>query len=159
MERSGSFLVTHADADSAIVRNVESGHVHALVSNPGVEEGDVIEGTVASEPPLEVAWSLVDVESRRSLSVERSDESPTRRTMEIAAEQDVGEVTRYERAGVGELHVLSVPAGRIERAIEDVLTDEETLARAARLGVRRVEVRSAADPGADQGVLSVRYLP
>jgi hypothetical protein len=63
-------------------------------------------------------------------------------------------VTRRERAGTGELHVLTVPEERTGAAVEDVLADREaTLSRAARLGVARVEVRSA------PGVVVVRYLP
>ena len=57
------------------------------------------------------------------------------------------------RAGEGELHVLTVPEDGTTDAVADVLDDEETLARAARLGVRRVEVRG------ESGVVSVRYLP
>jgi hypothetical protein len=155
MEQSGTFLVTHAEEHSAVLRNVESGQVHALASNPGIDDGDVVEGTVGSDPPLEVTWKLVDVAERRSIALERSDEAPTSQEREIAMDQAVGEITRIPRAGTGELHVLTVPAGNSETATEDVLTDEETLARAARLSVDRVEVRS----DDEAGVLSVRYLP
>jgi len=110
---------------------------------------------VGSEPPLEVAWQLTAVESRRSISLERSDEPPTSHERTLARETDAGEVSRAERAGTGELHVLSVPPEDVESAATDVLDDEETLSRAARLGVNRVEVRS----DAERGVLSVRYLP
>jgi hypothetical protein len=154
-EQSGTFLVTHADSESAMLRNVDSGQVHALASNPGIEEGDVIDGSVGSEPPLEIAWNLTNVESRRSIPIERGEGPPTSRERELAADVAVGEIVREERAGTGELHVLSVPKGEIEDAVADVLDDEETLARAARLGVDRVEVRS----DREEGVLSVRYLP
>ena len=154
-EQSGTFLVTHAEDDSAVLKNVDSGQVHALASNPGVSEGDVIEGTVGSEPPLEVTWNLTDVESRRSISLDHSEEPPTSQERELAADTEVGEVSRAERAGTGELHVLSVPEGEIDKAVADVLDDEGTLARAARLDVNRVEVRT----GRDEGTVSVRYLP
>ena len=154
-EQSGTFLVTHAEDDSAVLKNVDSGQVHALASNPGVSEGDVIEGTVGSEPPLEVTWNLTDVESRRSISLDHSEEPPTNQERELAADTEVGEVSRAERAGTGELHVLSVPEGEIDKAVADVLDDEGTLARAARLDVNRVEVRT----GRDEGAVSVRYLP
>jgi hypothetical protein len=71
----------------------------------------------------------------------------------MAADQPGGEVTRRERAGTGELHVLSVPEADTEQAVADVLADEATLVRAARLGVGRVEVRN------EPGLVSVRYLP
>jgi hypothetical protein len=149
----GRFLVTHADETSAVLKDVDRGQIHTLAENPGVERHDVVEGTVEPEPPMEVTYRLVDVESRRSVAVERSPEPPTRQEREIADAQPEGELTRAERAGTGELHVLTVPEDRTERAVEDVLEDEATLVRAARLGVERVVVRS------DAGVVSVRYLP
>ena len=153
----GRFLVTHADADSAVLKDVESGQVHALAENPGVEERDVVEATVAPVPPMEVTWRVLDVRERRSLTVEASDEPPTARERELAGEQEVGDLTRRERAGEGEIHVLTVPSEAVEAAVEDVLADEGTLARAARLGVVRVEVRSATTD--THGVVSVRYMP
>jgi len=153
-ETEGTFLVTHADDDSAVLRDVERGQVHTLSSNPGLSEDDAVEGTVAPEPPLEVTAELVEVEERRPLSISESREPPTKQEREIAAEQSVGELTKEERAGIGELHVISVPEDETEAAVEDVLDDREaTLGRAARLGVNRVEIRS------EPGVVSVRYLP
>jgi hypothetical protein len=152
-EREGRFLVTHADEQSAVLKDVDSGQVHTLEENPGVECEEVIEGVLEPEPPLEVAYRLAEIEGRRTLSIEDSPEPPTEQEREIAAEQPVGEVTRRERAGTGELHVLTVPAAETEAAVADVLEDEATLVRAARLGVDRVEIRS------ETGVVSVRYLP
>lgn len=150
----GVFLVTHADDDSAVLRDVERGQVHTLSSNPGLSEDDAVEGVVAPEPPLEVTAELVEVEERRSLSIRASEEPPTKQEREIAADQPVGELTRTERAGIGELHIITVPEEQTEAAVEDVLEDREaTLGRAARLGVNRVEIRS------EPGVVSVRYLP
>jgi hypothetical protein len=150
----GVFLVTHADDDSAVLRDVERGQVHTLSSNPGLSVDDAVEGVVAPEPPLEVTAELVEVEERRSLSIRASDEPPTKQEREIAADQPVGELTRTERAGIGELHIITVPEEQTEAAVEDVLEDREaTLGRAARLGVNRVEIRS------EPGVVSVRYLP
>lgn len=157
-ERNGTestFVVTHAEADSAVLRDVDSGQVHTLVDNPGLEVGDLLAASVAPEPPLEVAWRVVEVTERWSVSVERSPEPPTARAVETAADQPVGGVTRHERAGEGELHVLTVPPGETEAAVTDVVDDEATLERAGRLGVARVELR--ADD--EHGVVSVRYLP
>ncbi|WP_049985164.1 DUF5812 family protein [Halobellus rufus] len=153
-EIEGTFLVTAAEPDSAVLKNVESGQVHTLSSNPGVERADVVEGVVAPDPPLNVSYQLVETASRRSLSVERSDEPPTAKSKELAANQAVGGLAREERAGTGEIHVITVPEDGTEAAVDDVLEDEEQLlSRAARLGVNRVEVRSS------PGVLSVRYMP
>ena len=151
--REGRFLVTHADEDSAVLKDVDRGQVHTLADNPGVEAGDVLEGAVEPEPPMEVAYTLVEGETRRHLTVEESPEPPTTQERDLATDQPEGEVTRTERAGTGELHVLTVPEGETEAAVADVLEDEATLVRAARLGVERVEVRS------ESGVVSVRYLP
>jgi hypothetical protein len=177
MERTqGTFLVV-ADDGAVVVRDVSTGQVHTLAddatagvaseSAPESDEdgegesgdgldltaGEVLEATLEPEPPLEVAWRVVDVSGRRTIPVERSDERPTGQARAVAADQPVGEVTTVERAGEGELHVLTVPADRTESAAEDVRTDEATRSRAARLGVDRVEIRAA------DGVVSVRYLP
>ncbi|SDZ94090.1 hypothetical protein SAMN04488065_1338 [Haloplanus vescus] len=153
-EKTGTFLVTAADEGSAVLTDVDDGQVHTLADNPGVDAGEAIEGTVAAEPPLEVAWRLVDVDDRWTISVEESDESPTTHERDLAAEQGIGEMTRRERAGIGEIHVLTVTEEETDAAVADVLDDDEGLrSRAARLGVERVVVRS------EPGVVSVRYLP
>ena len=152
--KEGTFLVTAVDDDTAVLKDVNDGQVFGLSSNPGVEQFDAVEGTVEADPPLEVSWSLVDVEERRPLSIERSDEPPTGKSRDAAADQSAGELTRYERAGTGEVHVITVPEEDTDRSVDDVVSDEETVfSRAARLGVSRVEVRS------EPGVVSVRYVP
>lgn len=150
---AGRFVVTHADKDSAVLKNVDSGQVHTLADNPGLDCEELIEGTIEPEPPMEVAYRLTEIEAQRPLPIEESPEPPTEQEREIAAEQPVGEITRRERAGIGELHVLSVPDEKTTAAVEDVLDDDATLVRAARLDVNRVEIRS------ETGVVSVRYLP
>ncbi|MDG5758186.1 DUF5812 family protein [Natronococcus sp. A-GB1] len=153
-EQTGTYVVTHAEAESAVVRDVETAQVHTLSSNPGVEVHDVLEATVAPEPPLEVAWEVVDVADRRTIELVDSDLEPTRHEKELAADAEIGELIQEERAGTGEIHVFNLE-GEIEAAAQDVLEDEETVARAARLEAVRVEVRRSAE----DGVLSVRYLP
>lgn len=151
---AGTFLVTHADDASAVLKEVHDGQVHTLASNPGVAVDDVIEGAVSPVPPLETSWQLVAADARRQLSLEQSEEPPTTHEKELAADQPVGELTKEPRAGTGELHIITVPESETEAAVEDVVDDREaTLLRAARLGVNRVEIRSA------PGVVSVRYLP
>lgn len=151
---TSTFLVTAADADSAVLKDVTSGQIHALSSNPGVEPDEAVEGTVAPDPPLEVSWQLVDIDRRWTIPIERSNQRPTALSRDIAADQPVGELTHRERAGAGELHVLTVPEDKTEQAVDDVVADRETtLARAARMGVSRVEIRS------EPGVVVVRYMP
>jgi len=153
-EKTGTFLVTAADDESAVLADVDDGQVHTLAANPGVEVGEAVEGTVEPEPPMGVAWRLVDVADRWTISVEESSESPTAFERELAAEGAVGELTKRDRAGTGEIHVLTVSEAETEAAVDDVLDDTEGLrSRAARLGVGRVVVRS------EPGVVSVRYLP
>jgi hypothetical protein len=150
--KTGTFLVTHADADAAVLRDVDDGQILTLDGNPGVEAGAVLEATL--EPgPMDAVWTAVEIERQYAVSVEASPEPPTRQAREVAADQSVGELTRRERAGTGEVHVLTVPPGEAEAAAADVVDDDATVERAARLGVERVEVRS------DEGVVSVRYLP
>jgi hypothetical protein len=152
-QKEGTFLVTHADDGSLTLRDVADAQVLTLSANPGIEAGTVIDATVEAEPPMEVTYELVEVEDRREIPVERVDLEPTAQAKELAADQPVGEVTTRERAGEGELHVLTVPEGGTDEAAQEVVDDEATLARAGRLGVDRVEIRTA------EGVVSVRYLP
>lgn len=153
-EKTGTFLVTAGDDGTAVLRDVTDGQVHTLAENPGLDAGEAVEATVEPEPPMEVAWRVVDVAEQWAISIEESSESPTTLERDIADDQAVGELTERERAGTGEIHVLTVPEGKTEAAVADVLDDAEGLrSRAARLGVGRVVVRSA------PGVVSVRYLP
>jgi hypothetical protein len=149
--KTSTFLVTSADEETATLRDVNDQQVVALSENPGLAADEVIEATVEAEPPLEVTYQVVEIERQRTIPVERSPESPTALSQDIAADQATGEITRRERAGEGKFHVLTVPDA--EAAAADVIEDVATLERAARLGVDRVEVRT------DDGVVTVRYLP
>lgn len=151
--KSGTFLVTEADAETAVLRDVSDGQVHTLAANPGLDAGSVVEATLAPEPPLDVVWTVVEVDREFTVDVTHSDEPPTRHARETATTQSIGEVTRHERAGSGEVHVLTVDEDATADAVADVLDDAATVERAARLGVERVEVRD------EPGVVSVRYLP
>jgi len=153
-EKQSTFLVTHVEPESAVLKDVHDGQVHTLSSNPGLEVDDAVEATVAPDPPMEVTYQVIEVADRWPLSIERSEEPPTVQERELAAELPVDELAREPRAGTGEIHVLCPPEDRTEDAVDDVIDDHEgTLSRAARLGVNRVEIRS------EPGVLSVRYLP
>ena len=153
-EKESTFLVTHVEADSAVIKDVNDGQVHTLSSNPDLSVDDAIEATVAPDPPMNVTYQAVEVTDRWELSIERSEEPPTVQERDLAADQPVGELVREQRAGVGEIHVLTTPEETTESTVTEVIEDRErTLSRAARLGVNRVEVRS------EPGVVSVRYLP
>jgi hypothetical protein len=152
--KTGRFLVTHAQDASAVLKDLDDSQVLTLGDGHDVTSGEVLEATLEPEPPMEVTWSVVDVDDRTRLTVERSPEPPTAHERDLGDEQAVGEVVREERAGTGEIHVLTVPPEETDAAVDDVLEDEATLVRAARMdGVVRVEVR------AEEGVVAVRYLP
>jgi len=151
--KDGTFLVTHADDDSAVVQDVTNSQVHTLADNPGLAVGEILDATLEPEPPMEVAWRVVETHAQHTIPVRRSEEPPTQLARDLAADQPVGDLTTRERAGDGELHVLTVPDDQTGVAAQDVVDDQETKARAARLGVSHVEVRAA------DGVVSVRYLP
>ena len=152
-EKTATFLVTSAADGSAVLSDVTDAQVHTLSENPGLAEGDVLEATVAPDPPMNVTYSVVEVAERKQIPVEASDETPTPKSKEIAEELDAGDLETVERAGIGEVHVLGVPEDGVEQTVEDVLADEQTVERAARIGINRVEVRSGED------FVSVRYLP
>ncbi|MFB6135062.1 MAG: DUF5812 family protein [Halanaeroarchaeum sp.] len=150
---TGTFLVTAADSEQAVLTEVRDGQVHTLGENPGLSEDQIVEATISPVQPLEVVWTVDSLEDVRDVPVVVSDERPTRTSREIAADMDEGDLATRERAGDGEIHVITVPAEITADAVEDVLDDEQTLRTAARLDVARVEVRSA------PGVVTVRYLP
>jgi len=58
----------------------------------------VVVGTLVAEPPMTVAYTIEELDDRRTIPVERSSESPTKQEREIAADQSVGELTREPRA-------------------------------------------------------------
>jgi len=152
-QTEGTFLVTHADDASVTLRDVADSQVLTLSENPGIEAGTIVEATVEPEPPMEVTYRLVDLAAEHTIPVEIVSLEPTTQAKSLAADQPVGELTTRERAGEGEIHVLTVPDGQAEATAQEVREDEETVARAGRLGVDRVEIRTAT------GVVSVRYLP
>lgn len=150
---TGTFVATEVDDETAVLRDVDSGQVLTLGAHPDppLAELEVLRGTVAPQPPTEVVWEVEAVDERWTVELVDSELSPTKQARELAEGIAVGELETRERAGDGEVHVLGVDDP--ETAAADVLGDEETVARAARLGAVRVEVRRGED------FLNVRYLP
>ncbi|UWG46551.1 Uncharacterized protein HSRCO_0251 [Halanaeroarchaeum sp. HSR-CO] len=151
--KSGTFLVTAADADSVVLADVTDSQVHTLGENPGLSVDEVVDATIAPVPPMEAVWTVEDLRETRSIAVEVSDERPTKTSRDLAATMDEGDLETRERAGTGAIHVITVPTDLTDAAVDDVREDESTLRMAARLGVDRVEIR------ASPGVVTVRYLP
>jgi hypothetical protein len=149
---TGTFLVAEADdGGPAVLQDAERGRVHTVADAPDLAAGEAVVGELATDDG--VTWRVAETTERWAVSVGASDEPPTGQARERASDE-VGDLVRVERAGEGELHLITVPEDGTDRAVQDVLADETGLrARAARLGVRRVEVRST------PGLVVVRYLP
>jgi hypothetical protein len=152
-EKTSTFLVTAVDEESAVLRDVHDAQVHTIEESQTLSEEEVVEATITPVPPMEVVWRIDELADRRTIELVDSDLEPTAQAREIAANQEPGDIDRVERAGTGELHVLSTPEGEAEATAATILADEETLTRAARLDAVRVEVRTG------DGLVSVRYLP
>lgn len=152
-EKTGTFVITQVDEEQVVLSDVEDRQVHTVDSNPDLAVEDVLEATITPNPPMDVVWSFGSIAERRQIEVARSEERPTKASREIAANLEVGDLHTRERSDHGEIHVLRVPEETLEDAAEDVVEDRETVIRAARMDVRRVEIRAADE------VLSVRYLP
>jgi len=154
-EKESTFLVTHVESDSAVLKDVHDGQVHTLSSNPGLTVDDALEATVAPDPPMEVTYQIVEIMEQRALDSgkRRAPDGPRAR----ARDRD-GDRRARPRGTRGRRRDPRVDAARRRhrgRGFGRVIDDdrEATLSRAARLGVNRVEVRS------EPGVVSVRYMP
>ena len=154
IRHDSTFLVTARDGSSTVLRDVESGQIYSLATAIDFDRLTIIDGTVESEPPLHVVYELAEITTARTVDVETSSEPPTANTKQVAANQPLGEMTRKPRAGTGEIHIITVPDDNSTEAVADILDDKITLCeRAARLGINRIEIRSAT------GVVAVRYMP
>ena len=147
-----TFVVLRADDATAMLRSSEGQVVTLDLADEDHDlvRGVVLTGTVAAGP-AGVTYEVGEVEDRRHVELIDSDLQPTTQARRVAEDLPEGDLERLERAGEGEVHVLSVPDP--DAAAADVLEDDTTLERAARLGAVRVEVRRG------DGLLSVRYLP
>lgn len=149
---TGTFLVTHTDDDSGILQDIHSRQVYPLAECDSLAEGELIEGTITPQPPLEVAWQIEHVTRQYAVDIVVQSDSPSDQAVDLAGRTEPGDLAREPLASGGELHVLVVDPDQVDEAIDDVRDDLETVARAARLGADRVELR------AGDGFLSVRYL-
>jgi hypothetical protein len=151
-EKTGTFVVTAAEEESAVLRSVSDSQVHTLEENPGVSEDTILEATIASKPPMDVVWTVESIEATRTIDVAVVDEGPTEASRTVAADLDEDSVSVHHGIEDGEVHVLAVPADRIEETVASIRADLETVVRAARLGAGRVEIRKGS------GIVAVRYL-
>jgi len=154
-QATGTFYVKHTEDVSATLHEVDTGQIFTLIQHPELERHEIIEASLIAQPPMEVSYLIETLESRRTVPVERSSQTPTQQVQKAGTRMDAGEAVAIPREGEGEIHILSVEPDRTDRTAEEVLDDEMTYKNAARYDIDRVEVRS----DADQGLVSIRYLP
>jgi hypothetical protein len=151
---TGSFLIVSADDSASVLRDVNSGQIYTVRHTCSLTESSVVTAEIETEPPLHSTYTITEITEERTIEIERSEQPPTAASQSKAAEQSVGELTRTERAGRGEIHVITVPTTRTETAVADILDDTQSLReRAGRIGVSRVEIRAAGN------TVSIRYMP
>ena len=141
----GTFLVTHGDDDSPVWREVTTGQVYTISDSPTVSTYEILRATLTADPPLEVTWSVQSVGQRWTVSIETTDETPPEAAQSIAADLEMGALERHTPDTDDEVHILAVPTDQHEAAIADIREDEETYARAARLGATRVKISTGDD--------------
>jgi hypothetical protein len=153
--RSGVYYVKYAEDRAVTLHNIETAEICTLVENPGLEAHEIIEATLIAQPPMEVSYLIKDLDDHYTIDVETSPEPPTARVMDIADQMDEDGVVAIEREGNGEIHILKVAPDDVERIANSLDDDEKPYKNAVDVGVDYVEVRS----DADEGVISIRYLP
>lgn len=143
------YVVAHRDEATATLRNVTSGQIHTIPDPPDVADDEALVATL-TENADGMTWSVESIDRRWTVTIGASDEPPGDRAWRAAADCSIGEIARVDRPS-GALHVVVVPESETRAGVRDVITDEATRDRAIRLGVERVDVRSA------PGLIAVRY--
>ena len=154
---TGTFYVKYAQEMSVTLHEVDTAQICTLVENPGFQRHDIVEGTLAAQPPMGVSYLVEELDAHYSVPVETSPESPTTQVCDVATgELDVGDAVAIEREGRGEIHILRVEPGQTAQTAEELQDDEMTYKNAARYDhVERVEIRT----DDERGIVSIRYLP
>lgn len=153
---AGTFYVKSAEDTAVTLHEVETTQIYTLIENPGFETHDIVEASLMAQPPMEVSYTIHELEAHYSIPIEESPEPPTRQVQEAGEKMSPMEALALEREGKGEIHVLSVEPEDVDRTVEELHDDEMTYKNAARYeAVERVELRS----DEEIGVVSIRYLP
>ncbi|MDR9411787.1 MAG: DUF5812 family protein [Haloquadratum sp.] len=153
-EISGRFVVLAADADALMLRAVDSARVLTLIDPPAFDRWTVLDATLVSADALGLTMRAAAVEDHFTVALVAQDERPTTRSRAAAATLPAGGSTFLPRQDAGGTDVIALAAADHTAARQQLAADVEPIVlRAARLDVRRVELRSA------PGVLTVRYLP
>ncbi|WP_436934634.1 DUF5812 family protein [Halovenus marina] len=151
----GLFYVKYAEGVSATLHEVNTGQIYTLIENPDFEQHEIVEASLIAQPPMEVSYTINDIESRRTVPVETSPESPTTQVTNIAGDMEPGQAVAIDREGEGEIHILRVESDQVDQTADELPDDEMTYKNAARYGMDRVEIRT----DEETGVVAIRYLP
>jgi len=154
-EVTSRFYVKHTEDVAVTLHEIDSEQIYTLIENPGLETHQILDATIAENPPLGVSYVLEEIHSEETIPVEYSDEPPTRQVQQIVTDMEHGQAVAIEREGEGEIHVLHVDPDDTADAAEGIDDDETTYKNAARYGIDRVEVRT----DEEEGIVSIRYLP
>lgn len=154
-EVTGRFYVKHTEEIAVTLHEIGTEQIYTLVENPGLETHQILDATIAENPPLGVSYVVEEIHSQETLPVEYSDEPPTRQVQRLVTDMEHDQAVAIEREGEGEIHILHVAPDDVAATAEYVDDDERTYKNAARFGVERVEVRT----DEEQGIVSIRYLP
>lgn len=152
---SGVFYVKHAEDAAATLHEVNTSQIYTVLQHPDLQRHEIVEATLIAVPPMEVSYTIDEINSRREILVEQSPEQPTQQVLDIAADLDEGEAIAIEREGKGEIHILRVKPEWTGRTADELHDDEMTYKNVARYGVERVEIRT----DEDDGIVAIRYLP
>jgi hypothetical protein len=151
----GLFYVKYAEGVSATLHEVNTGQIYTLIENPDFEQHEIVEASLIAQPPMEVSYTINDIESRRTVPVETSPESPTTQVTNIAGDMEPGQAVAIDREGEGEIHILRVESDQVAQTADELPDDEMAYKNAARYGMDRVEIRT----DEEAGVVAIRYLP
>ena len=150
-ETSGRFFVTHVDSNSAILKDVFDGGVYSVEDSSSIEPNQVVECTLKAVPPMLVTWEFQTIQTQWSLDIEYNSTPPATQARSLAKDGSPGELIQEPLEREGELHVLPVPESETDAIVDDIIADEATRVRAARMESNRVEVRS------QPGLITIRY--
>lgn len=134
---TGTFLVTHTDPGSAVLRAVTTGQIYPVAEPPELGAGDILLATLEPADATASVWAMV-TRVEYPLTVESSDDPPPETVRRTVQDTSPGTLERLDRAW-GELHAIAVPDAAT--AITDIVDDPATRSRAARIGARHVIVR------------------
>ena len=154
-EVTSRFYVKHTEEVAVTLHEIGTEQIYTLVENPGLETHQILDATIAENPPLGVSYVVEEIHSQETIPVEYSDEPPTRQVQGLVTDMEHDQAVAIEREGEGEIHILHVAPDDVAETAEYVDDDERTYKNAAHFGVERVEVRTHEE----QGIVSIRYLP